>query len=50
MEQYHDSEQHIIINVPPQFMFKAKVFNPARLCAVYEIYQEVENNNKINDN
>ncbi len=35
-EQYHESEQFAIINVPPNFMFKAKVFNPSRLCAVYK--------------
>jgi hypothetical protein len=34
-EQYHDSPHHAIINVPPNFMFKAKVFKPSRLCAVY---------------
>jgi hypothetical protein len=34
-EQYHDSPHHAIINVPPNFMFKAKVFKPSRLCAIY---------------
>jgi hypothetical protein len=34
-EQYHNSPNHAIINVPPNFMFKAKVFKPSRLCAVY---------------
>lgn len=34
-EQYHNSEDYIIINVPPNFMFKAKIFNPSRLCAIY---------------
>ena len=34
-EQYHDSPDYVIINVPPNFMFKAKVFSPSRLCAVY---------------
>lgn len=34
-EQYHNSEAHIIINVPPNFMFQAKIFKPNRLCAIY---------------
>ncbi|MBE9114533.1 hypothetical protein IQ249_01365 [Lusitaniella coriacea LEGE 07157] len=34
-ECYHSSEEHIIINVPPNFMFKAKIFKPSRLCAIY---------------
>jgi hypothetical protein len=34
-EQYHTSDAYIIINIPPNFMFKAKIFNPTRLCAVY---------------
>lgn len=34
-EQYHNSQDYIIINVPPNFMFKAKIFNPSRLCAIY---------------
>jgi len=34
-EQYHDSPDYVIINVPPNFMFKAKVFQPSRLCAIY---------------
>ncbi len=34
-EQYHNSDDYIIINVPPNFMFKAKIFNPSRLCAIY---------------
>jgi hypothetical protein len=35
-EAYHHSPNHIIINVPPNFMFKAKIFKPSRLCAIYE--------------
>lgn len=35
-EQYHESEVYIVINVPPSFMFKAKIFNPSRLCAIYQ--------------
>lgn len=34
-EQYHNSDEFIIINVPPNFMFQAKVFQPSRLCAIY---------------
>jgi hypothetical protein len=34
-EQYHESDDYVIINVPPNFMFKAKIFNPSRLCAIY---------------
>lgn len=34
-ESYHDSEDYVIINVPPNFMFQAKVFQPSRLCAIY---------------
>jgi hypothetical protein len=34
-EFYHESDEYVIINVPPNFMFKAKIFNPSRLCAVY---------------
>ena len=34
-EQYHDSPDYAILNVPPNFMFKAKIFQPSRLCAIY---------------
>jgi len=34
-EPYLDSPDHIIVNVPPNFMFKAKIFQPNRLCAIY---------------
>ncbi|HAC62614.1 MAG TPA: hypothetical protein DCF68_03520 [Cyanothece sp. UBA12306] len=34
-ESYHQSDDYIIINVPPNFMFKAKIFSPSRLCAIY---------------
>lgn len=39
-EQYHNSPDYVIINVPPNFMFKAKVLSPSRLCAVYRQHQE----------
>lgn len=34
-EQYHTSDEYAIINVPPNFMFTAKIFRPSRLCAIY---------------
>ncbi len=34
-QKYHESDNHVIINVPPNFMFKAKIFKPSRLCAIY---------------
>ncbi|BAY20974.1 hypothetical protein NIES2100_07180 [Calothrix sp. NIES-2100] len=34
-EQYYQSEDYAIINVPPNFMFNAKIFQPSRLCAIY---------------
>lgn len=34
-EKYHESDEYIIINVPPNFMFNAKIFKPSRLCAIY---------------
>ncbi|MEB3338803.1 MAG: hypothetical protein VKJ46_15140 [Leptolyngbyaceae bacterium] len=34
-EKYHTSSEHVVINVPPNFMFKAKIFKPSRLCAIY---------------
>jgi hypothetical protein len=37
-EVYHNNKDYIIINVPPNFMFNAKIFNPSRLCAIYRKY------------
>lgn len=34
-ERYHNCDDYIIINVPPSFMFQAKIFKPSRLCAIY---------------
>lgn len=34
-EKYYESDTHAIVNVPPNFMFKAKIFKPSRLCAIY---------------
>lgn len=39
-EQYHNSPDYLIINVPPNFMFKAKIFQPSRLCAIYRIVNQ----------
>jgi hypothetical protein len=36
VEKYHQSPEHLIINVPPNFMFAAKIFQPSRLCAIYQ--------------
>lgn len=38
-ERYHNSSDFAIINVPPNFMFQAKVFQPSRLCAIYQVFQ-----------
>ncbi|TAF02566.1 MAG: hypothetical protein EAZ77_18635 [Nostocales cyanobacterium] len=35
-EKYYESDDYVIINVPPNFMFNAKIFKPSRLCAVYQ--------------
>ncbi len=35
-EKYHDSVDYVILNIPPNFMFKAKIFKPSRLCAIYK--------------
>jgi hypothetical protein len=32
---YNNPEVYGIINVPPNFMFKAKIFKPSRLCCIY---------------
>ncbi|WP_339458674.1 hypothetical protein [Nodularia spumigena] len=36
LEKYHESDEYVIINVPPNFMFNAKIFQPSRLCAIYQ--------------
>jgi hypothetical protein len=36
-EQYHNNSEYVIINVPPNFMFQAKIFKPSRLCAIYSV-------------
>ena len=35
-EAFHANENYTIINVPPNFMFQAKIFKPSRLCAIYK--------------
>ena len=37
-EEYYNSDNFAIINVPPNFMFTAKIFKPSRLCAIYRKY------------
>lgn len=39
-EKYHESSDYLIINVPPNFMFTAKIFKPSRLCAIYKITKD----------
>jgi hypothetical protein len=34
-QAYYESDDYIIVNVPPNFMFQAKIFKPSRLCAIY---------------
>lgn len=34
-EKFQKADGYVIINVPPNFMFKAKIFKPSRLCAIY---------------
>jgi hypothetical protein len=34
-EKYHESNEYVIVNVPHNFMFIAKIFQPSRLCAIY---------------
>jgi hypothetical protein len=34
-EKFHASADHVIVHVPPNFMFQAKIFKPSRLCAIY---------------
>ncbi|MGL5058407.1 MAG: hypothetical protein ACRC62_00395 [Microcoleus sp.] len=38
-ERYHNSSEFAIINIPPNFMFQAKVFKPSRLCAIYRTFK-----------
>ena len=35
LETYHNNPEYVIINVPPNFIFKAKILKPSRLCAIY---------------
>ncbi|MEG4284678.1 hypothetical protein QUB68_16235 [Microcoleus sp. A006_D1] len=37
-EKYHESSDFAIVNVPPNFMFQAKIFKPSRLCAIYRVF------------
>jgi hypothetical protein len=42
-EPYHDSSDYTIVNVPANFMFKAKISQPNRLCAIYRKLQGDQN-------
>ena len=39
-EQFLDSPSHVVINVPPNFMFQSKIFKPSRLCTIYKHVRE----------
>ena len=39
-EKFQNAADYVIINVPPNFMFKAKIFKPSRLCAIYRKVSE----------
>mmetsp|Transcript_13968 Transcript_13968/g.20692 ORF Transcript_13968/g.20692 Transcript_13968/m.20692 type:complete len:200 (-) Transcript_13968:66-665(-) len=41
-EKYYLDEEYAIVNVPPVVMFKAKIFKPSRLCAVYHVEGRTE--------
>jgi hypothetical protein len=34
-EPYHNSDDYLVVNVPANFMFQARISRPARLCAIY---------------
>ena len=34
-EKLHEDPDYVLINVPPNFLFQAKIFKPSRLCAFY---------------
>lgn len=36
LEKFHESVEHVIIHVPPNFMFKSNIMKPSRLCAIYK--------------
>ncbi|CAI7810879.1 unnamed protein product [Closterium sp. NIES-53] len=41
LEKYNeDKDNYIIINVPPNFMFKAQIFKPSRLCAIFKVLRD----------
>ena len=40
-EKFQNADGYVIINVPPNFMFKAKIFKPSRLCAIYRNVSEL---------
>lgn len=43
MEKYQDSDNHVIINIPPPIMFKANIYGaglPNRLCAIFKLVKQ----------
>ncbi|MBC7883289.1 MAG: hypothetical protein H7Y37_18520 [Anaerolineae bacterium] len=34
-EPYHNSEDYLVVNVPANFIFQARISRPSRLCAIY---------------
>jgi hypothetical protein len=41
-QKFYESPEHAVVNVPPNFMFKAKIFKPSRLCAIYRKLYRLE--------
>ncbi|MBW4540866.1 MAG: hypothetical protein KME43_17195 [Myxacorys chilensis ATA2-1-KO14] len=39
-EKFHESAEHVIIHVPPNFMFKSNIMKPSRLCAIYRKFHQ----------
>lgn len=35
VEEYFTSTDYAIVNIPPAFLFKARISNPTKLCAVF---------------
>eukprot|EP00897_Mesotaenium_endlicherianum_P001229 jgi/Mesen1/1133/ME000123S00303 len=48
-EKYlEDKDNYVIINVPPNYMFQAKIFKPSRLCAIFRVASRVEQGVPVN--
>ena len=35
VEEYFTSSDYAIVNIPPAFLFKARISNPTKLCAIF---------------